>query len=94
MTTLHASSQRQLRQLVEQLERLVDEHKALAGDIKDKFLEAKGLGFDVKAVKKLIRIRAMGQQAYEEEQAILETYLGALQGNLFEAAGRKELAEV
>ena len=47
MTTLQASAQKQLRQIVEQIERLEEEKKALAGDIRDKFLEAKGLGFDV-----------------------------------------------
>ena len=43
MTTLQVSAQKQLRQLVEQIERLEEEKKALAGDIRDKFLEAKGL---------------------------------------------------
>ena len=41
MTTLQASAQKQLRQLVEQIERLEEEKKALAGDLRDKFLEAK-----------------------------------------------------
>ena len=49
MTTLQAAAQNQLRQLVEQIERLEEEKKALAADIRDKYLEAKGVGFDVKA---------------------------------------------
>ncbi len=44
MTTLQASAQNQLRQLVEGIERLEEEKKALSGDIRDKYLEAKGLG--------------------------------------------------
>ena len=57
MTTLQASAQKQLRQLVEQIERLEEEKKALAGDIRDKFLEAKGLGFDVKVLRQVVRLR-------------------------------------
>ena len=48
MTTLQAAAQAQLRQFVEQIERLEEEKKALAADIRDKYLEAKGTGFDVK----------------------------------------------
>ena len=56
MTTLQASAQNQLRQLVEQIERLEEEKKALAADIRDKYLEAKAVGFDVTArsVKELV----------------------------------------
>ena len=50
MTTLQVTAQKQLRQLVEQIERLEEEKKALAGDIRDKYLEAKGVGFDPKHV--------------------------------------------
>ena len=57
MTTLQASAQKQLRQLIEQIERLEEEKKALAGDIRDKYLEAKGVGFDVKALRRIVSLR-------------------------------------
>lgn len=78
MTTLQASAQKQLRQFVEQLERLEEEKKAIADDIRDKFAEAKALGFDVKALRHVLRLRKKAQTDREEEQAILETYMHAL----------------
>ena len=66
MTTLQVSAQKQLRQLVEQIERLEEEKKALAGDIRDKYLEAKAVGFDVKALRKIVacarRARPIGRR--------------------------------
>jgi len=78
MTTLQASAQNQLRQFVEQLERLEEEKKAIADDIRDKFAEAKALGFDVKALRQVLRLRKKSKADREEEEAILETYLHAL----------------
>jgi len=78
MTTLQASSQKQLRQLIEQVERLEEEKKALAGDIRDKYLEAKALGFDVKIMRKIISLRKKSQSDRQEEDALLATYLHAL----------------
>ena len=78
MTTLQASTQNQLRQLIEQIERLEEEKKGLSDDIKDKFLEAKSVGFDVKALRQVIRLRKKSQTDREEEEAILEVYLHAL----------------
>jgi uncharacterized protein (UPF0335 family) len=60
-TTLQSTSQKQLRQLVESIERLEEEKKALAGDIRDKYLEAKGLGFDVKVLRQVVRLRKKSQ---------------------------------
>ena len=78
MTTLQASAQNQLRQFVEQLERLEEEKKAIADDIRDKFAEAKALGFDVKALRQVLRLRKKSKADREEEEAVLETYLHAL----------------
>jgi len=78
MTTLQASAQKQLRQLVEQIERLEEEKKALAGDIRDKYAEAKAVGFDVKALRTIIRLRKKSKTEREEEEGILEVYLHAL----------------
>ncbi len=78
MTTLQASAQRQLRQLVEQIERLEEEKKALAGDIREKYLEAKGIGFDVKAMRQIVRMRKKSKTEREEEESVLEVYMHAL----------------
>ena len=78
MTTLQASSQNQLRQYIEQIERLEEEKKALAADIRDKFLEAKSEGFDPKIMKKVISLRKKPKSERAEEDAVLETYLHAL----------------
>lgn len=78
MSTLQKSAQDQLRQYIEQIERLEEEKKALAGDIKEKFLEAKANGFDVKAMRKIIQMRKKSQTERDEEEGILEVYLHAL----------------
>jgi uncharacterized protein (UPF0335 family) len=84
MTTLQVSSQKQLRQLIEQIERLEEEKKALAGDIRDKYLESKALGFDVKIMRKVVSLRKKSQTDRQEEEAVLAVYLHAL-GMLDEA---------
>ncbi len=76
--SLQVSAQNQLRQLVEQIERLEEEKKALADDIRDKYLEAKGVGFDVKALRQVIRLRKKSTEERQEEEGILEVYLHAL----------------
>lgn len=78
MTTLQASSQSQLRQFIEQIERLEEEKKALSADIRDKFLEAKAIGFDPKIMKKVISLRKRSKSERQEEDAVLETYLHAM----------------
>jgi uncharacterized protein (UPF0335 family) len=78
MTTLQVSAQKQLRQLIEQIERLEEEKKALAGDIRDKYLEAKSTGFDVKALRKIVSLRKKSQTDRQEEEAILAVYMHAL----------------
>lgn len=78
MATLGTSAAKQLRQLIEQVERLEEEKKALSGDISDKFVEAKGLGFDVKIMRKVIAMRKKSKTEREEEEAIMDAYLSAL----------------
>ena len=60
------------------MERLSEEKKALADDIKDVFAEAKGNGFDTKIMRKTIKIRAMDRDKWREEEEILDLYLAAL----------------
>ena len=68
----------QLKAFVERIERLEEEKKALADDIRDVFLEAKGNGFDVKALRAIIRMRKQDADERKEHEAILDTYLQAL----------------
>ena len=78
MTALVGSAPKQLRQFIEQIERLEEEKKALAADIRDKYLEAKGVGFDVKIMRKLIAIRKKPKSEMTEEEQVLHTYMLAL----------------
>jgi uncharacterized protein (UPF0335 family) len=68
----------ELKQLIERIERLEEEKKALSEDIKEVYAEAKGRGFDTKAMRTLIRLRAKEPQELQEEEAILELYKQAL----------------
>ena len=86
MSTLHNESQEQLRRLISQIERLEEDKRGLAEDIRDKFAEAKALGFDVKIMKQVLRLRKKSKTDRDEEEAVLATYLHAM-GMLGEALG-------
>jgi uncharacterized protein (UPF0335 family) len=92
MSTLQASAQKQLRQFVEQIERLEEEKKALSGDIRDKYAEAKALGFDVKALRTIVRMRKKSQTERQEEESILEVYMHAL-GMLTDSEALEAMAD-
>ncbi len=68
----------QLRAFIERIERLEEEKKTIADDIKEVFAEAKGTGFDTKAVRTIIRLRKKDQAERQEEEAILDLYKAAL----------------
>ena len=67
-----------LRSFVERIERLEEEKKALADDIKDVYAEAKATGFDVKAMRAIVRIRKMDRADREEQEAMIDLYRHAL----------------
>ncbi|MFT9252010.1 MAG: DUF2312 domain-containing protein [Acetobacter okinawensis] len=67
-----------LRSIVERVERLEEERKGLAGDIKDIFTEAKSAGFDVKVLRQIIRIRKQEPSEVEEQETLLDVYRRAL----------------
>jgi uncharacterized protein (UPF0335 family) len=75
---LQTSARDQLRTIVARIERLEEEKAALAADIREVYAEAKGNGFDVKALRAVIRIRKQDADKRKEEVAILDTYLHAL----------------
>lgn len=68
----------QLRAFIERIERLEEEKKTVSDDIKEVYAECKGSGFDVKAVKQLVRLRKKDAAERQEEEAILELYKAAL----------------
>ena len=67
-----------LRAFIERIERLEEEKKALAGDIKDVYGEAKSNGFDVKIMRKIVSIRRQDRDSRLEEETVLDLYLAAL----------------
>jgi uncharacterized protein (UPF0335 family) len=68
----------QLKAIIERIERLEEEKKAIADDIRDVYAEAKGNGFDVKALRTIVRMRKQDANERQEEETILETYMQAL----------------
>lgn len=68
----------QLRLLIERIERLEEEKKGIADDIKDVFSEAKSTGFCTKTMKQIIKLRAMDENDRREAEAMLDLYKGAL----------------
>ena len=67
-----------LRQIVARIERLEEEKKALADDIKEVYAEAKGAGFDTKIIRQIIRLRKVEQADRQEQEALLDLYMQAL----------------
>ena len=67
-----------LRSLVERIERLEEERKALANDVKDVYAEAKSAGFDVKVLRQVIRLRKQEPAEVEEQETLLDLYKRAL----------------
>lgn len=68
----------QLRAFIERVERLTEERQAISDDIKEVYAEVKGTGFDVTAVRALVRLRRMDQAERQEREAILDLYKSSL----------------
>lgn len=71
-------AQDRLRSFIERVERLEEEKAALMADIREVYAEAKGVGFDPKIMRKVVRLRKMEDADRQEEELVLETYLRAL----------------
>lgn len=67
-----------LRSFIERIEKLEEEKRAIADDIKDVYGEAKGTGFDIKVMRKVISLRRQDKSKRQEEEEILDLYLSAL----------------
>ena len=74
----HRFAKDQLKAFVERVERLEEEKKTIADDIRDVYAEAKGNGYDVKTLRVVVRLRKQDVNERKEQEAILETYMYAL----------------
>ena len=74
----HGIARDQLRAFIERIERLEEEKKAIADDVKEVYAEAKGSGFDTKVMRQIIRIRKQDRNERAEQEAILDLYMHAL----------------
>jgi uncharacterized protein (UPF0335 family) len=78
MTEVGGIASDRLRSLIERIERLEEEKKALAGDIRDVYAEAKSAGFETKIMRTIIKLRKMNASDREEQEYLLDTYRKAL----------------
>lgn len=78
MSDAHGVARDQLRAFIERIERLEEEKKTVADDIREVFGEAKGTGFDVKAMRSILRLRKKDPAERQEEESILDLYMSAL----------------
>jgi len=78
--TLNTTAQGKLKSLIERIERLEEDKAAVANDLKEVYAEAKGEGFDVKIVRKVVRIRKQDSAKRQEEEALIELYISAIGG--------------
>lgn len=78
MTNVNGISEDHLRSYIERIERLEEEKQGIADDIKEVFAEAKGTGFDVKAMREIIRKRKKDKATLQEEEYMVEAYKIAL----------------
>lgn len=78
MTPTDTTTAQQLRSIIERIERMEEEKANLAADIKDIYAEAKSNGFDVKALREIVRLRKKDDHKRMEEEAVLATYMSAL----------------
>lgn len=73
-----AVSNEQLRLFIERIERLEEEKKGVADDVRDVYSEAKGQGYDTKIMRQIVRLRKMSHDDRQEMEALLDTYKSAL----------------
>jgi uncharacterized protein (UPF0335 family) len=92
MSDSHGVARDQLRAFIERIERLEEEKKTIADDIKDVYGEAKSMGYDTKIMKKVIALRKKDDQERMEEDLILDTYLSALGMIPSDSTGEEEAA--
>ena len=78
--TINATAPGKLKSLIERIERLEEDKAAVANDLKEVYAEAKGEGFDVKIVRKVVRLRKQDTAKRQEEEALIDLYISAIGG--------------
>lgn len=78
--TLNTTAQGKLKSIVERIERLEEDKAAVSSDLKEVYLEAKGEGFDVKILRKVVRLRKQDTAKRQEEEALIDLYISAIGG--------------
>jgi len=78
MATKTAFAKEQLKSFIDRIERLEEERTALSADIREVYAEAKGTGFDTKIMRQVIRMRKLDKAEFQEQEAVLDLYLTAL----------------
>ena len=78
--SFNTSAQGKLKSLIERIERLEEDKAAVSADLKEVYAETKGEGFDVKIVRKVVRLRKQDAAKRQEEEALIELYISAIGG--------------
>ena len=74
------AAQGRLKSFIERIERLEEDKAVVSNDLKEVYLEAKGEGFDVKILRKVVRIRKQDKAKLSEEEALIDLYMSAIEG--------------
>lgn len=77
---VHADAKGKLKSLIERIERLEEDKAAVSSDLKEVYAEAKGDGYDVKIMRKVVRLRKQDVAKRQEEEALLDLYISAIGG--------------
>jgi len=80
---INSNGATQLKSVVERIERLEEDRKAVAADLKEVYAEAKGNGYDVKTIRAVVKRRAADARKLQEQEALFDIYWGAVNGELF-----------
>ncbi len=78
--SFNTTAQGKLKTLIERIERLEEDKAAVSADLKEVYAETKGEGFDVKIVRKVVRLRKQDAAKRQEEEALIELYISAIGG--------------
>lgn len=78
--TMSTTAQGKLKSLIERIERLEEDRKAVGADLREVYAEAKGEGFDTKVLRKVVRLRGQDSAKRQEEAALVDLYIAAIGG--------------
>jgi uncharacterized protein (UPF0335 family) len=80
LETFNTAAQGKLKSLIERIERLEEDRKAVGADLREVYAEAKGEGFDAKILRKVVRLRSLDAGKRAEEEALIDVYIAAIGG--------------